>query len=115
MPRSLTKLREKAQFTSTFDRYAMGTPPDTPTDPGTWGSFFKTNPFPLPDLLSVEDMAGILQLGRLATYKFIRRNLPDYAIVTVSNKVRVHSWALAHVLNMTTMCPGCGKPWEEKE
>ena len=109
----LSRPREKVQFTTTFEKYALGTPPDHPTDPGTWGSFFKTNPFPMPDLLTVEDIAGLLQLGKLAAYRFIRRKLPDYAIVTVSNKVRVHSWALAHTLNMATKCPGCGHKWEK--
>jgi hypothetical protein len=114
LPAPLTKRkREKMPYPTTFERYVMGTPPETPTDPGTWGSFFQTNPFPLPDLLTVDDVAGLLQLGKLAAYKFIRRTLPEYAVVMVGSRLRVHSWALAHILNMTTTCPGCGRPWED--
>ena len=98
-----------------YDQLKAPFPPFTPPDPGTPGSFFQHNPFPMPDLLTVRDIMGICQLSRKEATRLIHAELPDYAVVAFRKKLRVHSWAMAHFLKMADRCPGCGQPWRLSE
>ena len=103
----LTKQRREAR-----DPYRLGEAPATPPATGTNGSYFRTNPFPMPDLLSISEFAGMTQLSLPAAKRFIFERLPDYAVLRLGRELRIHSWAVAHVLKMAEQCPGCGRPWE---
>lgn len=94
------------------DPYRLGQVPDDLPPIGANGSYFRSAPFPLPDLLSLTDLAGILQISLQATMKFVHDKLPDYAVLRVGREIRVHSWAIARVLKMADKCPGCDRPWE---
>lgn len=95
--------------------YRIGSAPPLPPPPGFPGSFFTSNPFPMPDLLRPDEVAGMLQLGLPATMRFIEKHLPEHAVVRINKRARVHSWAIAHILKMTNACPGCGRGWSWKE
>lgn len=88
-------------------------PPLHPPDPGAFGSYFKHNPFPMPDLLTVTDIMAIFQINKTAAHRLIKEELPDYAVIAFRQKLRVHSWAIAHFLKMAEKCPGCGQPWKD--
>jgi hypothetical protein len=44
----------------------------------------------------------------------VMQRLPEYAVVRVGRELRMHSWAVAHMLKMAEKCPGCGRQWEEE-
>lgn len=97
------------------DPYCIGDAPSTQPEPSQFGSYFTHNPFPMPDMLTVPDIAGMCQLSLPAAHQMIYRELPDYAVVRLGKKaLRVHSWAMAWMLRMTHNCPGCGRPWPEE-
>ena len=97
------------------DPYHMGDAPSFPPSPDAFGSYFKHNPFPMPDLLTISDIAGMCQLSLQAATALVHRELPDYTVVRLGKKgLRVHSWAMAWLLRMTMQCPGCGRDWPEE-
>ena len=89
-------------------------PPLNPPEPGAFGSYFTHAPFPMPDLLTVQDIMAICQVNKTSAHRLIKEELPDYAVVSFRQKLRVHSWAMAHFLKMAETCPGCGQPWKER-
>lgn len=97
-----------------WEAYRMPNVPIEPAKPGSPGSYFTPNPFPMPDLLTASDIAGMCQLSLVGAKRFIRDHLPDAAVVLVNNQLRVHSWAMARRLKMTSQCPGCQRPWPGK-
>lgn len=105
---------EGPKFTYSPDAFAQFNSPrpsKQPPDPGTHGSYFQTTPFRMPDLLTPQDIAGMCQLSLQGAFELIRLKLPKYAVVKIRNKIRVHSWAMAHFLKMAEVCPGCGREW----
>lgn len=107
-PRTIIKRQAREER----DPYRMGEAPEEIPTAGHYGSYFRSAPFPMPDLLSAQDIAGMLQLSLPSTMTFIHDKLPLYAVLRVGREIRVHSWAIAHVLKMAEQCPGCGKAWE---
>lgn len=103
----------KRQAREERDPYRAGKVPDEVPPVGAYGSYFRSAPFPMPDLLTMTDIAGMCQIGLFAAMKLVRDKLPDYAVLRIGREIRVHSWAIARLLKMTDQCPGCSRPWEE--
>ena len=109
-PRVLMRRQAKEER----DPYRLGTLPNNLPPVGAHGSYFRSAPFPMPDLLTLTDIAGMCQISLLAARRLCINRVPDYAIVRMGkNEMRVHSWAIARLLKMTAQCPGCNRKWEE--